>query len=471
MDALVPPAFEWWNVLTQAAGIGWTRAVGRDAIAAAADRRLRALVEFTAAHSPYYRRAWRGVAPQRFALRELAPVTRRDLMAHFDDWLTDRSVRRDDVLRFLRDRSHIGEALAGRYLVWKSSGSTGEPGVYLQDRAALAVYDALLAVQLQSLELGSRYAWGTLAQGGRAALVAATGDHFASIASWQRVCRGSPWPNARAFSVAEPLPRLVRQLNEFAPAFLASYPTTLAMLAGEQGAGRLRIAPACVWSGGEYLSAAARTAIERAFGGVLVDEYGASECLCIAQSCSRGSLHVNADWVVLEPVDRNYEPVPPGEPSHTVLLTNLANRIQPIVRYDLGDSVTVQAADCPCGSPLPAIRAEGRRDDVLCLRGRDGSAIRLSPLAVTTVMEEVTGNHRFQVVQTAPDAIDLRLGDRGEWHAAHAALAAFLRQQSLANVRVRLADEAPAPDPRSGKLREVVVAHAAATSDNGEIHA
>ena len=472
-EDFLAPALDWWSVCAHAAQIVWTREAGSEAVARAAAQRTRDLIEFAAARSVFYRNHWRGIALDKASLAQLPVVTKRELMAHFDDWLTDRSVSYESVIEFQRDRSHVGEPLDGRYIVWKSSGSTGEPGVYVQDRMALAVYDALLAVQLRSGRLASRYAWGLMAGGGRAALIAATGDHFASIASWQRVCRGTPWPNARAFSVAEPLPSLVDELNAFRPAFLASYPTTLVMLAEEQRAGRLRIAPSCVWSGGEYLSRVAHRAIEQAFDAALVNEYGASECLSIAHSCSRGNLHVNADWVVLEPVDRDYRPVPPGEPSHSVLLTNLANRVQPIVRYDLGDSVTVRATPCPCGSPLPAISAEGRRDDVLCLRARDGSAVQVSPLALTTVMEEVTGSHRFQVVQTAEDKIDVRLGvrepraRRAEWLATHEALAAFLARQSLSNVRVRLADESPEPDPRSGKLREVLAQ--ARTPEHGHV--
>ena len=163
---------------------------------------------------------------------------------------------------------------------------------------------------------------------------------------------------------------------------------------------------------------------------------------------------------MLEPVDRHYEPTPPGEPSHTVLLTNLANRVQPIIRYDLGDSMTASAEPCDCGSPLPMIRAEGRRDDVLSMRARDGSFVRLSPLALTSIVEEVIPHHRFQLVQTAPDEIDVRLdagnARRAEWPAAQSALLAYLAHQSLDNVRLRLAAEAPVPDPRSGKFREVL---------------
>jgi phenylacetate-coenzyme A ligase PaaK-like adenylate-forming protein len=456
--------FDWMNVCTHAAEAWWTRESGAAAVAAAAERRTRALIEHAGTHSPFYRERWRGAALDRVRLQDLPVVTKPELMARFDDWLTDRDVDLAAVTRFLADRSRIGALLDGKYTVWKSSGSTGEPGIYLQDREALAVYDALLAVELQAVDVAGHFAWGVLAQGGRAALVAATGDHFASIASWERVSRASPWRDARAFAVTDPLPSLVDGLNAFQPAFLAGYPTTLALLADEQRAGRLAITPACVWAGGEHLSTAQRAAIERAFSTVVANEYGASECLSIAHSCVHGALHLNADWVVLEPVDRDYRPTPPGERSRTVLLTNLANRIQPVVRYDLGDSVSMATSACACGSPLPTIVVGGRRDDVLCLRASDGSIVRLAPMAVSTVVEEAVGSGRFQVVQTAADEIELRLAVRGaqprsdEWHAAQAALSAYLSRHALANVRLRLGERAPQADPRSGKTHEVVAA-------------
>jgi len=348
-------------------------------------------------------------------------------------------------------------------VIWKSSGSTGEPGIFVQDATALSTYDALLHAQLQSAALAGRYAVGLFTHAGRAALIAATGDHFASIASWQRARKGNPWPDARAFSVMDPIPDLVAALNDYQPAFLASYPTTLAILAREQRDGRLRISPACIWSGGECLAPCAAAAIERAFGSVVMNEYGASECMSIAFSCAADWLHVNADWVVLEPVDCNYRATPPGEASHTVLLTNLANRVQPIIRYDLGDSVVVNPRPCACGSPLPAIRPEGRRDDVLALRTVNGTLVQLSPLALTTVIEDAT-RHRFQLVQTGSDHLIVRLDvadpakRNAEFDATARALNAYLAQQSLGNVQLSLDAQAPVADARSGKLREVICA-------------
>lgn len=461
-DEVARASLDAWHVLSRTWDIWWTRRAGRETIAARAAERTADLVAHARRHSPFYRAAWRGIASPTPPLASLPPVTKRELMAHFDDWVTDRRLHRRGVEAFLADRSHIGECHLDRYVIWKSSGSTGEPGIFVQDAEALAIYDALIGVQLQAPALAGRYALGFVTRGGRAALVAATGDHFASIASWQRMCRGSPWPTARAFSVMDPLATLVDALNDYQPAFLASYPTTLAMLATEQRAGRLRIAPACIWSGGECLVPSAALAIEQAFASVLVNEYGASECMSIAYSCPAGWLHVNADWVVLEPVDRHYQPTPVGETSHSVLVTNLANRVQPIIRYDLGDSILVNPDPCGCGNPLPAVRAEGRRDDVLMLRANDGAIVPLSPLALTTVIEEAISGQRFQLVQTGPDRIAVRLGTAdpdermAEFGATKRALDAYLSHQALGNVQLALDTEPPLPDPRSGKLREVI---------------
>jgi putative adenylate-forming enzyme len=442
----------------------WTRSAGRTSVDAARRRRFDALVRFARAHSRFYQDLYHGFPEEGSGLTQLPVVTKQALMARFDDWVTDTAITRTGVDAFLVDRAHIGERYLDRYIVWKSSGSTGEPGIYVQDDEALGVYDALIASQLAKPPLAGRCAWGAFAKGGRAALIAATGDHFASITSWERVCRANPWTNARGFSVMQPLPELVDALNAYQPAFLASYPTMLSLLAEERRAGRLQITPVLLWSGGEYLSTTAAGDIERAFNCPLINEYGASECMSIAFSCRQGWLHVNADWVILEAVDADYRPMPAGEASATVLLTNLANRVQPVIRYDLGDSVIAKPDSCTCGSPLPVIRVEGRRDDVVSLRTPDRHVVRLLPLALTTVIEDAVQVHHFQLVQTGADQLRLRLdiedgpAKRAAWHAASRALHAYLVSQSLPNVRVVLDTRGPVPDIRSGKLREVIVA-------------
>ena len=154
-----------------------------------------------------------------------------------------------------------------------------------------------------------------------------------------------------------------------------------------------------VWTGGETLSPAMRRRVQQGFGCRVANRYGASEFLAIASECDRGRMHLNSDWVILEPVDDRRRVLPPGERGTTTLLTNLANHVQPLIRYDLGDRVTLHAEACECGSHLPLIEVEGRCDDTLRVGLPGAPAVHVLPLAVSTVLEDDAGLFDFQLVQ------------------------------------------------------------------------
>jgi phenylacetate-CoA ligase len=427
--------------------------------------RLGGLLDHALRHSRFYARHWGMAALDPANWLALPPVHKAELMGHFDAWVTDPRVRLDDVRRFLADPALIGADLLGEYAVWTSSGTTGEPGVFVQDRGALAVYATLTATRRDA-----RDPLGNLVQGwrwsqARSSLIAATHGHYAGVSFWKRQCRLFPWMarHSQVLSVTAPMHDLVEALNAFQPDFVASYPSTLVALARLQQAGALHIAPCMLWAGGEVLSAGARAFVSEMLGAPISNDYGASECMTIGFECAHGRLHVNEDWVLLEPVDAAGRPVPPGVASQAVLLTNLANRVQPILRYVLGDSVTVAPDPCPCGNPRMALQVAGRSDDTLCLRDGGGHAVYVSPLALTTALEEDGHVHRFQVRQMAADAVELRL-DLVHDAAAPAdardgackALHGFLAHQGLGDVRVQLSDEPLCVDPGSGKLRQVL---------------
>ena len=106
-----------------------------------------------------------------------------------------------------------------------------------------------------------------------------------------------------------------------------------------------------------------------------------------------------------------------------MLLTNLATGCS-ADRYDLGDSVLAKTDPCECGSPLPAIRVAGRRDDVLRLVPRRDRAER-APLAIGSVVDETPGLHRSQLSDRTgehplgwnrnPEPMPERCGARGGW--------------------------------------------------------
>jgi len=216
-------------------------------------------------------------------------------------------------------------------------------------------------------------------------------------------------------------------------------------------------------SGAERLSPAAAKRIAAAFRCPVRDTYAASEFPGIAFDCRHGRLHVNADSLILEPVDAAYRPVPPGEPSYTTLLTNLANRIQPLIRYDLGDSVTLLPSACPCGSRLPSIRPEGRRDEILYLESPEGDSKPVLPLVMATVVEETPGVRSYQVIQAGPRRLRLRVDEAPGQNRTQLCddllrrLREYLSSQGLSTVSVELSTERPRRNTAGGKLRQFYV--------------
>ena len=399
-------------------------------IAQRQQQRLLRLLEAAQASTFYRERLGQGRGKRLTDLQRMPHVTRRELMDRFDDWVTDPALRLDELRGFTADASRAAEPWLGQYMVWESSGTSGQPGIFVQDAQAMAVYDALEAVRQRVPGRSSGRGWlgafnplEMLGGGDRHALVTATGGHFASVVSFERLRRINPWLGAasRSFSLLQPVDELVADLNDFQPTVLATYPTAAALLADEAEAGRLDIAPRCVMLGGETLSKAVRERVARVFDTQVRGSYGASEFLPIAWECAHGHLHVNEDWVLLEPVDEKHRPLPPGQQSHSVLLTNLANLVQPLIRYDLGDQVTASGQRCPCGSALPVIEVQGRSDDVLRVAAqRKGQTVSLLPLALCTVVEEVGGVFDFQLRQQGPSTLVLRVPLRGD--AAEAAI-------------------------------------------------
>jgi phenylacetate-CoA ligase len=456
-------AFLSWDIW--AAGL-----TGSKGIQERQTRRLSELVAFARSHSSFFRELYQGLPKDVGDSACLPPVSKPELMARFDDWVTDADVNLAAVKTFVADIEAAGTRYLDRYAIWTTSGTSGDPGLFLHDQRALTVYDLLLAIRgwADLLDLNDAYRLGAR---GRMACILATTAHFAGISSWLRLAREYPWlaPLMRHYSVMTPLAELVDELNDWQPAEVVAYPSVLALLAREQIERRLDIGPTVIFSGGECLGLGERKLIERAFNCSVRDIYAASECDYIAFSCDQGWLHLNADWIILEPVDEHLHPVPPGIASHSCLLTNLANHIQPIIRYNLGDSITVRPDCCDCGSLLPAIRVDGRRDQALTLEDANGQQLTILPMAITSVLDNVPGLRRFQIIQTGPSTLTLRCDmetDRDSNRdenalcktAIEAALVDFLASQNVLQISIDFAAEGPSTDPKSGKFHQTLVA-------------
>ena len=228
--------------------------------------------------------------------------------------------------------------------------------------------------------------------------------------------------------------------------------TRLAELAREQRAGRLRLRLSAVTSISEMLTPADREAIGAAFGVPVTDMFVSTEGL-VGHTEPGGPVFTFAsDTCLAECVDEAGRPVPDGTPSARVLVTNLHNLTQPLIRYELTDRLT------PAGtSPGGFLRAsvEGRQEDVFCY-----GAARVHPSALTTVLLRAAQVREYQVRQTARGAAITVVADPGLDEAAlAAAVEERLREAGVTEPRVTVAQaEMIARDGQTGKVRRFIAA-------------
>jgi phenylacetate-coenzyme A ligase PaaK-like adenylate-forming protein len=206
-----------------------------------------------------------------------------------------------------------------------------------------------------------------------------------------RVCR---------LDARRPVAELAGELSSFRPDVLAGYPSVLALLADEQLAGRLAVAPRHVFTSSEVRTPEMTARMKAAWGVSPLDLYATTETTIAAFECGAGcGLHLFEDTALIENVDERGRPVPDGEPGSRLLVTNLFNRTQPIIRYEVSDIARIDSEPCPCGRTLRRLVAvEGRSDDVLMLPGRNGKTVAVHPLAVRSPFAALSEVRQYQVV-------------------------------------------------------------------------
>ena len=355
----------------------------RTALEAHQQRSLHQLRRFAAARSPFYCRFHEGLENR--PLSELPILTKATLMENFDDVVTDRSLRLDDLEAHLRQNT--GDLFRNRYVVLATSGSTGRRGVFLFNDAEW----------MNALAFISRpMAWAGLTTSIRkpprsAFIVSTTPWHYSARVSSSLSTRLLP---ALRLDATERLEQMVRRMNEWQPEVLAAYPSVLKALAEEQIAGRLRIRLRSVATSAEVLTEETRRRVRQAWGVRIYDTYGATEYAPIAAECAHGRKHLFEDGAIIEIVDERGKAVPPGALGDRVLLTVFNRWTQPLIRYEISDMTRPIAGECDCGRKLQLIeRIEGRVEEVL----RFPSHLDSAPVAIHP-------NVFHQALETAPVA-------------------------------------------------------------------
>jgi phenylacetate-coenzyme A ligase PaaK-like adenylate-forming protein len=381
----------------------WTAWGGRKRVEAKQLKNLRRLVQKARKESPYFNKLYAYLPDT--ALIELndLPVTSKvDLMGDFDNWLTDRSLTLAQARKHMDSMDNLGVPL-GQYAVFRTSGSSGEPAVIFLPSSVLEFIFGLSLARLSKRQLQIEK---KIRKAGINVIIAGGNGHFAGVGLERLMQHLTPRIAKKiTFIPAEqPIEKTVKQLNGLGQiASILTYPSMLAILTREQEAGRLEIEPKLIKVAGETFLPELRKRVEKVFPTLefcIIDIYACTECLFISFECNCGRQHVPEDWVILEAVDENKQPVPDGELSTTTLLTVLSNHVQPFIRYDIGDRLRFYRDPCPCGSPFRSFEIEGRQATVV----RVGN-VTLSPLAFDLEHESA---QRVQLVQTSEFVFEVR---------------------------------------------------------------
>ncbi len=364
----------------------WTRAqIEQHQSAALARLRTHAY-----AHSPFYQEFHAGRYDH--PLEELPVLKKSMLHDHFNAIVTDPAVDRAAVASHVQSIQG-DERFRGQYIVNATSGTTGEPSYILYDQ------DEWLTV-LASFSRFERHV-GSL----RGALQRPKMAIVASTTPWHISARvgasvRSSWLPMLRIDVGRPLASIVRQLNNWQPDVLITYASMARILADEQTAGRLQIAPQRIVNTAEVLSPALRRKLRAVWGDVVHDQYGATEGGTFAVQCAsprrasngrerqtRG-LHLFEDLFILEVVDQQNRPVPPGQYGDKVLLTVLFNHTQPLIRYELTDKIRLAPDPCSCGCRFQLIDdIQGRQEDILRFPHRQEGTVDVHPMVFYRILD------------------------------------------------------------------------------------
>ena len=211
----------------------------------------------------------------------------------------------------------------------------------------------------------------------------------------------------------DPIQDVVKQLNEFQPDLILSYPATYRHLAYFKRKGKApNLNPKIALVGGSITDEYTRNYVEEAFGCKMLNSYASTEsCADIAFECEEKIWHINHDFFHVEAIDEEMNPVSSGEKGH-VALTRMFGWGTPIIRYaGMDDWITLdEDYKCQCGFTTPILKegVEGRVSaNIFLPNGRFFSSASFASMSHFALNDLNTRKViQFQIVQKKIDEID-----------------------------------------------------------------
>lgn len=356
--------------------------------------KLRALLEHAELRVPYYRRMFAELGIEAADIRSFSdfsqlPVLSKDVIRDHRDELIREDISRDELIQhssggstgvpltFFSERSHLDWSDAGTYRNFLQCG--WQPG----EMVAFFWGDDPRIRKMSRLEFEAR-------------------QHIRRTYQFSAF-RSSP----------EEMNRWIRVWRRIRPAVANGYASVIAnfakhLLATDTRLPRLK----GVYSTAEKLYDWQRETIEEAFGCKVYDCYGSSEVRNVSTECPRGSMHVNADYVVLEEDERDEGAS--EDDGRPLIVTSLINYGMPFIRYRNEDRGRVISGTCECGRGFPLMSLDiSRTTD--SFRLPNGRVVH--GLFFVYLLYGSDGVANFQFYQPASDRIEIRIVPLGGWGA------------------------------------------------------
>jgi len=286
-----------------------------------------------------------------------------------------------------RMKSDIAQKLAH----FNTGGSSGEPLIFFigNERVSHDVAAKWRATRWWDVDIGDReiVVWGS-------PIELTAQDKVRQIRDQLMRTRLIP-----AFAMSEAkLDEFVATIRSFRPIMLFGYPSSISLIARHaekrgQKMDNLGIKVAFVTS--ERLYDHQRDDITRVFGCPVANGYGGRDAGFIAHQCPQGGMHLTAEDIIVEIVDKDGKTLPNGQAGE-VVVTHLATGEFPFIRYRTGDVAVLSTKSCACGRGLPTLEEiQGRTTDFII--AADGTIMH--GLAVVYPIRDIPGIESFKVVQ------------------------------------------------------------------------
>lgn len=248
----------------------------------------------------------------------------------------------------------------------------------------------------------------------------------------------------------------IQKIKTLKPKMLFGYPSALAHIATHaektgQVLNDLGIKVAFVTS--ERLYDHQRAKIEQIFACPVANGYGGRDAGFIAHQCPEGQMHITAEDIIVEIIDNNGN-VLPYDQAGEIVVTHLATRDFPFIRYRTGDVGVLSDEKCRCGRGLPLLKEiQGRTTDFII--AQDGTV--LHGLALIYVLRDIAGVESFKITQHSVDETTVQIVKNQQYNQENdAKIQSEFKQRLGQDVQISVEYVSEIAKEKSGKFRYVI---------------